>query len=326
MTDNMLCASIRIRMARNLRGYPFPARITDKNQFSEITEKVEAALCDKTDMQLTKISSLSPIERRRLVERHVISPELSKNEYGALIHTPDYKISVMINEEDHIRIQAVCEGFDIKRALMAAKEVDNMLSEELMIAYDDEFGYLTACPTNVGTAMRISAMLHLPALEATGNISEVVGSLNRMGYVVRGVYGEGSEAIGGFYQISNEITLGLTCEEIADDFKKVCEKVCAAEQKARSMIYEADKTGVEDKLMRSLGTLKYCRKLSSLEAVKMLSDVCLAVSLGIINGDVNELYSAFWEIMPACISKETDRAIDRDIKRAKYINDLLREV
>ena len=326
MNSNAIVASTRVRLARNLRGYPFPHKIKDKKTYDEIIDKVSGALCDNTDMKVARIRDLTPIERQRLVERHVISPELSKLSRGALIYTPDYKISVMINEEDHIRIQAVCDGLDVERALMAASEVEAMLSEELMIAYDDELGYLTACPTNVGTGMRISAMVHLPALTHSSSMPELINSINRMGYTVRGVYGEGSETIGGLYQISNEVTLGSTKAEIAESFKKIIDNVCENEIRAQNSLYKVGQTDVEDSVMRSLGVLKNCRKISSAEAVEMLSNVALGISLGIIRKDITEVYRAFWEIMPACLAAENESAKDRDIKRAKYLNDLFREV
>lgn len=326
MERSNIVATTRVRLARNLKGYPFPHMIKDEKTYDEIIDRVSDCLAAGTDMTTRRIRDMKPIERQRLIERHVISPELSRLTRGALISTPDESISVMVNEEDHIRIQAVCPGLDINRALMAAGEVEDMLSETLMLAYDDEFGYLTACPTNVGTGMRISAMVHLPALTRGGAIGELSGSLSRIGYTLRGVYGEGSEQLGDMYQISNEVTLGSTKAEIAADFKKVIDKVCDSEMTARKEISRQMGAQLEDEVMRSLGQLKYCRSISSVQAIEMLSNIALGVSLGWIRADLGEIYAAFWEIMPACLAAENESTVRRDMKRAKYLNELLKEV
>ena len=326
MERSNIVATTRVRLARNLKGYPFPHMIKDEKTYDEIIDRVSDCLAAGTDMTTRRIRDMKPIERQRLIERHVISPELSRLTRGALISTPDESISVMVNEEDHIRIQAVCPGLDINRALMAAGEVEDMLSETLMLAYDDEFGYLTACPTNVGTGMRISAMVHLPALTRGGAIGELSGSLSRIGYTLRGVYGEGSEQLGDMYQISNEVTLGSTKTEIAEDFKRVIDKVCDSEMTARTEISRQMGAQLEDEVMRSLGQLKYCRSISSAQAIEMLSNIALGVSLGWIRADLGEIYAAFWEIMPACLASENESTARRDMKRAKYLNELLKEV
>ena len=326
MERSNIVATTRVRLARNLKGYPFPHMIKDEKTYDEIIDRVSDCLAAGTDMTTRRIRDMKPIERQRLIERHVISPELSRLTRGALISTPDESISVMVNEEDHIRIQAVCPGLDINRALMAAGEVEDMLSETLMLAYDDEFGYLTACPTNVGTGMRISAMVHLPALTRGGAIGELSGSLSRIGYTLRGVYGEGSEQLGDMYQISNEVTLGSTKTEIAEDFKRVIDKVCDSEMTARKEISRQMGAQLEDEVMRSLGQLKYCRSISSAQAIEMLSNIALGVSLGWIRADLGEIYAAFWEIMPACLAAENESTVRRDMKRAKYLNELLKEV
>lgn len=326
MEKSNIVATTRVRLARNLKGYPFPHMIKDESTCGEIIDRISDCLAEGTDMRTQRVKDMKPLERRRLVERHVISPELAKLSRGALIATPDNSISVMVNEEDHIRIQAVCAGLNIDKALMAAGEVENMLKESLMLAYDDEFGYLTACPTNVGTGMRISAMVHLPALSRGGAMSDLANSLARIGYTIRGVYGEGSEQIGSMYQISNEVTLGSTKAEIAEDFKRVIDKVCDSEMNARREISRQMGAQLEDEVMRSLGQLKYCRCISSSEAIGLLSNIALGISLDWIRADIQSVYDAFWEIMPACLAAENESAARRDMKRAKYLNELLKEV
>ena len=326
MEKSNIVASTRVRLARNLKGYPFPHKLKDEAACDEIIDRVSDCLAEGTDMRTQRIRDMKPIERQRLIERHVISPELAKLSRGALISTPDNSISVMVNEEDHIRIQAVCAGLNIDKALMAAGEVEDMLKESLMLAYDDEFGYLTACPTNVGTGMRISAMVHLPALSRGGAMSDLANSLSRIGYTLRGVYGEGSKQIGSMYQISNEVTLGSTKAEIAEDFRRVIDKVCDSEMNARREISRQMGAQLEDEVMRSLGQLKYCRSISSSEAIDMLSNIALGISLGWIRADIGSIYDAFWEIMPACLAAENESAARRDMKRAKYLNQLLKEV
>lgn len=327
MTDVFnIVATTRVRLARNLRGYAFPHKIADEKVFEDIIDKISQPLINGTDMQLEKIKDMSSLVKQRYIEKHVISPELANLKRGAVVHTPDCRISVMLNEEDHIRIQAIADGFNVDKAMLAANEVESMISDELMLAYDDELGYLTACPSNLGTGMRISAMVHLPALTRAGAIGDLAGSLSKAGYTVRGTYGEGSDTKGCFYQISNDVTLGSTKREISESFKKVIETVCKNEKAARESLIKVGGISLEDKIMRSLGTLKYCKMISYGEAVPLLSDIAFGITQNIIRGTAPKVYAAIWDIAPACIANENDDAQTRDIRRAKYLNELFKEV
>lgn len=238
----------------------------------------------------------------------------------------DSSVSILVNEEDHLRIQCMEAGFNIRKCYKTANEADDSLEKTLDFAYDSKFGYLTCCPTNIGTGMRASVMVHLPALTMSGSINSIIDSLGQLGMTVRGIFGEGSKATGNIYQISNQTTLGETEENILERFEQIITEVVDKEREVRKRIYESDKYKIQDMLMRSYGELTNAVILSSAEAMNRLSDVRFAAALGIIkNVDYKKLNTAIYSVLPANIVKNyniTD-VTERDLKRAEIVKELL---
>ena len=274
----------RIRLARNLAGQPFPgwAKPAQRNAiFEKCREAVAATAPMKRGLDI-EISELSELEKQILVERHLISRELSgaKNNAGVVINK-DQTFSVMLNEEDHLRIQVLRSGFQLKKAWNAINELDSSLEDSLDFAFSPTLGYLTACPTNLGTAMRASAMMHLPALVISSQMEKVVRAVNQLGMVVRGLFGEGSDASGSIFQISNQTTLGESEEEIIKRLGSVLQSITEHELNAREKLLEADAGKLFDKVGRAFGILQNSHLLSSSEAMNLLSLIRLGVDLGV---------------------------------------------
>lgn len=314
----------RVRLARNLRGYRFPIAATEAEALA-VDQMVTGVLLDEADHQnyaYLRMSDLPKLDREILVEKHLISPQLTNlNRQGAVILSEDETVSTMVNEEDHIRIQCIFPGLQLEEALKKANEVDDLLEEELPYAFDEQFGYLTSCPSNTGTGMRASVMMHLPALTMTKQIARIIPAISRMGIIVRGSYGEGSKALGNVYQVSNQVTLGKTEFEIIEELRNVTTRLIAHEHKARKNLLEKSKTALEDRLYRSLGTLVYARLLQSGEAAKCLSDVRLGIDLGLIEGvDVSIMNELMIFMQPGFLQKYANAELtqeERDIFRAK---------
>ena len=235
--------STRVRLARNLKQYPFPTRATDK-QREAVEQKVKDALLSgnsilSKEFRFLPLESASEEEAVSLVERHIVSPEFISDRRGkAVLISEDESISIMINEEDHLRIQVLREGLSLKEAAETADRIDTLLSETLDFAYDSEFGYLTQCPTNLGTGLRASVMLHLPALTESGAMPRVSSNLSKLGLTLRGTYGEGSKITGALYQLSNQITLGLSESEAVENLRAITVQLMEEERKARSQMSE----------------------------------------------------------------------------------------
>ena len=274
----------RIRLARNIVGKPFPGWAKPA-QRAEIFEGVRAAIAATSPMKRgldIEIGELSDLEKQILVERHLISRELSGAKTGAgVIINKDQTVSVMVNEEDHLRIQVLRSGFQLKKAWNAINELDTALEESLDFAFSPTLGYLTACPTNLGTAMRASAMMHLPALVISNQMEKVVRAVNQLGMVVRGLFGEGSDASGSIFQISNQTTLGESEEEIIKRLGSVLQTITEHELNAREKLLEADAGKLFDKIGRAFGILQNSHLLSSTEAMNLLSLIRLGVDLGV---------------------------------------------
>lgn len=272
--------STRIRLARNLKEYPFPCRLPVEQRL-EVCKKITDALQGSNSVlssgyDLIDMSKLSDLEAVSLVESHLVSPDfISQKEGRFLIKTNDDNISIMINEEDHLRIQIIKEGFDLDEAYDLADKVDTLLDNELDFAYSEKLGYLTQCPTNLGTGMRASIMLHLPALQASGAINRLVGNLSKLGLTIRGTFGEGSEAKGALYQLSNQITLGISEQAAIENLKSITQELMNQERAARENMKKNIETA--DTIHRSLGILKYARTISTDEALKLLSNIRLGV-------------------------------------------------
>lgn len=331
--DGDVVLSTRVRLARNISGIPFP-RVANTKQQEEVLQKCRAALLERenkalSDMGLTYIdlSEMKPYEKQAIAECHLISPQMINNDRKrGLILSGDSRISIMINEEDHMRIQSMEAGFELKKCFDTANSLDDYIEETIDYAFDKDFGYLTCCPTNVGTGLRASVMVHLPGYVLTGKFGELSASLSQLGLTVRGIYGEGSEGLGNIFQISNQVTLGVVEEDIVERLSQIVSEVISNERELRKLMHKNDKYRVEDRVMRSYGTLKNAVIMSSNEAMKRLSDVRLGVALGLLP-DVK--YEALSEItyltLPANIVKNHNTAneFSRDLKRAEIIKEKL---
>ena len=314
--------STRVRLARNLKQYPFPARATDK-QREAVEQKVKDALLSgnsilSKEFRFLPLESASEEEAVSLVERHIVSPEFISDRRGkAVLISEDESISIMINEEDHLRIQVLREGLSLKEAAETADRIDTLLSETLDFAYDSEFGYLTQCPTNLGTGLRASVMLHLPALTESG--ARVSSNLSKLGLTLRGTYGEGSKITGALYQLSNQITLGLSESEAVENLRAITVQLMEEERKARSQMSE--NIAWQDKIDRAAGILKTARVLSSSECMELLSYIRLGLSTGVLQGvTTQELNALMVNAQPATLMAKAGKQLDqnqRDILRAQ---------
>ena len=318
-----IVVSTRIRLARNVDKTPFPNALKDTK---EVTEKIKNAVLGGNstlakDFDFIDLDNTPLIRKQELAEEHLISPVMCEGEGKSVMISKDRTMSIMLMEEDHIRLQIIKDGFALDEAYSLASKVDDVIEENITYAFDNDFGYLTACPTNTGTGMRASVMMHLPALTMTENINRVISSAGSLGIEVRGLYGEGTKAYGNLYQISNRITLGLSESQVIEKLTNVVNQIIDMETKARNMLKEKNYDVIADRLFRSYGTLKYARSVSSSEAKSLLSDVMLGQSLGIIP---KESKIAPLECMvlsePAlvCDGKELSPN-ERDKKRAELI-------
>lgn len=281
--------STRVRLARNLDKTPFPESLAEDRK-KETLKKLKASVFESNstlsnDFEEFNLDKLSNIEKVSMLEEHLISPQMINGKGHCVLVNKDKTMSIMFMEEDHIRLQVIMGGYCLDEAFDLADKVDDVLEENVTYAFDENFGYLTACPTNAGTGLRASVMMHLPALAMTGNIMKVLQSVSGVGISVRGLYGEGTNSEGCLYQISNSITMGLTEKEIIEKVKAVVNKISELEKQARDMLKEKRETELSDKLYRSYGVLKYARSITSAEAKTMLSDVMLGQNMGIIPCD-----------------------------------------
>lgn len=321
--DNNIVVSTRIRLARNLDGIPFPNALKDTK---ETTDKIKNSILKSNstlgrDFDFIDLDKLSNNDKQSLAEEHLISPQMLDGSGKSVLVNKDKTMSIMLMEEDHIRLQIIKSGLAIDEAYEIADKVDDVIEESIAYAFDEEFGYLTACPTNAGTGLRASVMLHLPALTMTDNIGRVITSAGNMGIAVRGLYGEGTRAYGNLYQFSNQITMGLSEREILDKLKKIVNQIIEIEKKARNTLMEQNKDSIEDKLFRSYGTLKYARSISSAEAKSLLSEVLLGQGLGILPkaGALTPL-ECMVKTAPSFIGADLSPA-ERDKKRAQFIRE-----
>lgn len=311
--------SSRVRLARNIEGLPFGDKMTDV-QRQEVVEKCKDAI---PKFKFIDLDVMSVEEKTALAECHLISPDMVKSQRKpALITNDDCTVSVMLNEEDHIRIQAMAAGFNLDECWEKANETDDEIEKKLDYSFDENFGYLTCCPTNIGTGMRASVMVHLPALTECGRIEGIVRSLSKIGLTVRGIYGEGSKAAGNIYQISNQVTLGVSEQEIIERLKQVTNEIIMNERDLGVKIYNENKFKLEDRVMRSFGILTNAVIMTSDEAMNLISDVRWGVNMGIIkNVDLNKIGELMYEILPGGIMKKHNlsNANERDLKRAEIL-------
>lgn len=269
------------------------------------------------------------MKKRVLVEKHLISPHLAENAvHGAVLLSGNEEISIMINEEDHIRIQCLFPGFQLTEALKAANEIDDWLEEYVNYAFDEKFGYLTSCPTNAGTGLRASVMMHLPGLVLTQQMNRIVPAINQLGLVVRGIYGEGSEALGNIFQISNQITLGKSEDDIVDDLKSVVGQIISQERSAREALAKTSNIQLEDRVFRSYGTLANSRIIETKEAARCLSDLRLGIDMGYIKNISKSILNELMILtQPGFLQQYAGgplRPNERDIRRAALIRERLK--
>lgn len=332
--ESQIVLSSRIRLARNLKAFPFPERAS-KEQLGQIVDRIAVGLKESPglgDLKLVKFLDLPILERQVLVEKHLTSPQHGQKDQGALLLKDDGTISVMINEEDHLRIQCILPGLQLEEAWREADKVDDFLGLNLDIAYDPELGYLTCCPTNLGTGIRVSVMVHLPALAYLGRLEPVLRSITQVGLAVRGIYGEGTQALGNIFQISNNATLGRNEEEIVDNINRVTKQLVEHEKNARDILVKNWKIKLEDLTGRAYGTLSNSYIISSQEAIKLLSDL----RLGADTGTISELTSGISKqtfnellvlIRPAHLQSMGGQELDeeqRDVARATLLRKTLK--
>lgn len=320
--------STRLRIARNMENYKFPDFMNlEESEF--VTEEILNAMKDRNDVyRFYRIKDLSQLERVVFVEEHLISPNLAQTtRNGSFLLRDDEKATIMINEEDHIRIQVLLPGLNIEEGWRISSEIDDSLEENIEYAYNDQFGYLTSCPTNVGTGLRASVMVHLPCLVMTGHLNTIIDGLGKIGLTARGIYGEGSKALGHLFQISNQTTLGEKEEDIIKKLKKVILQIAARERSTRAYMMDKRNLELEDKVFRSLGILNYSRLISSTEAMTHLSNVKLGCDMGIIKGmDTKDIIKLMVDIQPASIQTNLHKDMlkdERDMYRAQIIRNNL---
>ena len=313
--------SSRIRLARNISGYPFLTRCS-RNQRQTIEGRTRETILAANIAPQTlyvDLEAAPEVDRQLLVERHLISkPHAGAEGARGVAVGEDETISIMVNEEDHLRIQVLRSGLQLEEAWEQINRVDDLLESKLDYAFHQRFGYLTACPTNVGTGIRVSVMLHLPALKLTGEIEKVFRAAKELRLAVRGLYGEGTEATGDFYQISNQTTLGKTEEEIIEDFRRtVVPKIIDYEQHARRSLLDDRTVALDDKVSRALGILRSARLISSEETLLLLSHLRMGVNLGRVKDiDIRTINELFLLTQPAHLQKIQGRKLEGDVRRA----------
>jgi protein arginine kinase len=325
--DTDVVISSRIRLARNVEGYAFGKRLSD-NEASALIDRIENALSDGEFLR-TDMEQLSDTRRMALVEQHQISHEFAtKSGKRALFCNPKTSVSLMACEEDHIRLQCILPGFSLREAYRFATACDDTLDEHLPLAFDRKLGYLTHCPTNLGTGLRASSMLFLPAMTEAGYLPSLSHQLSKLGLTVRGMLGEGTAPRACLYQISNQVTLGLSEEDILQKLEETVKTIIAKERELRSAPTGEAAALREDRIHRAEGILRYATRMTSEEFFRLYTDLKLGVALGIITGISNEtLNTLLINVMPATLSEhggeEAATAPLRDAYRAKFIKQAL---
>jgi protein arginine kinase len=325
--------SSRIRLARNVSGASFPGWASEEDRLA-VLESAKPAVEGLSEMRgafSSDLRDLSATKKQVLVERHLISREqAAKGPGSAAVLNRKQTLCVMINEEDHLRMQSIKAGLNLKAAFKMIDKVDSKLEESLDYAFDNRHGYLTACPTNLGTGMRASAMLHLPALVLSERINQVIQAVNKIGLAVRGLYGEGTEALGNLFQISNQHTLGEKETEIVARLEKVINQVIEHEQNARGTLFEEKRSMLEDQVGRAYAILRYGHIISTKEALNLLSMLRAGVDLDYFPAEARGVIDVlFMEIQPAHLQIRAERKLsaeERDVMRAEIMRDQLKSL
>ena len=331
-----IAVSSRVRLARNLSDFPFPVKLNSEGR-KKVIETVNNAIKAKGNFEFIDFSSgspaapaVSPLETSALMEKRFVSLDFVQSPAEKeLIADVENGLYIMVNEEDHLRVQSIKPGFAIYEAYEEANKFDNLADETMAYAYDENFGYLTQCPTNLGTGMRVSVMLHLPALTLNRKIQNITADLSKFGLTIRGFYGEGTEIGGDLYQISNNITLGISEEQTLDKIKPIVEKIIELERTGRDEIYKTSKDLITDKIKRAYGIIKNAHMISSAEFLSLYSMIRLGISYGVIkNIDYKTLDALLVNVMPANLSlkfaNDDKKDVNRDILRAEYISGILK--
>jgi len=331
--ESEIVFSTRFRLARNVEGFRFKSRMTPDEEIlleSFLSERVvDSTFGD--GMQYVKLNDISKLDRRLLVERHLISMDHYKGTGPrAVAYDRNHSVSIMVNEEDHLRIQVIGSGLALGEQLNRINGIDDVLADRLTYCFDSDFGYLTACPTNVGTGLRVSVMLHLPALGISKHIQKVFNAVTKVNLAVRGFFGEGSQAVGDFYQISNQVTLGMAPEEVLGELNTVLPKVIDYERDVRKVLIQDDRKVLEDRIWRGYAILKSARSISSDETMAHLSSVKMGIHFGILDDlTVDMVNKLFLITQPAHIQMSVGKelnAAERDVARAALIRKELQKV
>ena len=324
--SNQVVISTRVRLARNLKDYPFPCKLGLQGR-EKIIDSVKKAITESnssiaTDFSFIRMGELTPTQSVSLVEKRLVSPEFISNTDGrAMLLSKNENVSIMINEEDHIRVQVITKGLNLEEAYDMADKLDTLLDENLEFAFDEKLGYLTQCPTNLGTGMRASVMLHLPALEKSKAINRIAGNLSKLGLTIRGAHGEGTDPKGALYQLSNQVTLGISEKSAIENLKNITIQLIAQETQTRERLCK--NIEIQDKISRSLGILKSALIITHEEALKLLSNV----RLGIVSGQITDIKTETIDklmvaVEPATLTVNVNKSLsphDRDIERAKLL-------
>lgn len=328
--ESDIVISSRIRLARNLARFPFPGR-ADEATRAEIESCLRSSIRElplPAPLTYFNVTEMDPLDRQFLVERQLISREHSESQGSRGVGiSREENFSLMINEEDHLRIQVLHSGFDLDTCWQEIDRIDDAIEEKVTYAFSERLGYLTSCPTNVGTGIRVSVMLHLPGLVITREIQKVFQALQKINLAVRGLYGEGSQAMGDFYQISNQATLGKTEEKLIANLKDVVPNIVNYERRVRTALIKEDRESLHDRVSRAYGILKNAQTISSEETMHLLSSVRMGIDLGLIDDleipTVNEL---FIHTQPAHLQKlrrERLESAERNVARAAYLRQRL---
>lgn len=324
--DNNIVLSSRVRLARNLSGYAFPDKLEDEKA-KEIIHIIKEVFADKEGWEFVDLTSVPAIEKAAMLEKHIISHEFAeKKGPAALIKNEEKSVYIMLMEEDHLRLQCIMAGMDLNAALQTVMEAESWIDEAVELAFSEQLGYITHCPTNLGTGMRASVMLHLPAYTRAGGIRALSMQLSKLGMTIRGMNGEGSAPSAQLYQISNEVTLGVTEEETIAKLNEVIGKVAAKEWELREKMESTQRDEVTDRAMRDIGILLYATKLNAGEIETMYSEMRLAASMKMIDIPVEVLDEIFFTTMPNELIAENEQARSatvRDKLRAEKVRKLL---
>jgi len=327
-TDETQILSSRIRFARNIKKYPFHQKLSVEDSILMLQEARDSVALAGDLFHSLDISSLGLTEQSVFLEKHIVSPQLLKNGLPkGLLISDDQNISIMLNEEDHLRIQSIQPGEGLAKAFETANKIDDLIEERVEFAFHQKYGYLTACPTNVGTGMRASYMIHLPCLDNTETFRNTLPEIAKFGIILRGIYGEGTGSMGSIYQISNQNTLGKSESEIIEVLQNVTTTVITKEMQARESLILTRRSFLEDKIYRAYGILSHSRKISAKEAIDLLSSIRLGYLIGILDKPrpAKQIYQIMMEIQPGHLQRVAGAEMseeERDVARASYLRSM----